>query len=42
MEGIIITALICGTLIVICKGDNRKKCQYVTRTELQEILKRFE
>ena len=42
MEGIIITALICITLIIICKSDNRKKCKYVTHTELNELLKSFE
>lgn len=42
MEGIIITALICITLIIICKKDDKKKCKYVTHTELNELLKSFE
>lgn len=39
MEGIIITLIICISLIIIsCKGDNKK---YITRAELKEILKNY-
>lgn len=40
MEGIIITALICITLIIICKKDDKKN-KYVTHSELNEILNKY-